>query len=462
MTNKDTGSGGPFGDDLPKVPPPPLEVLLYQAETYGILPLTSTCNLACAFCSAAGNPPGLETFSIRPRSLEDIRRHIPYLAGSRGPIVIGESVTRVIEGEPLSHPEFSEVMRVLREAFPEREIRLTTNGTLLTAELSRVLKEMDATMIVSLNTKDPELRKRWMKDPDPRNTLRQLELLASTGVRFEGSIVALAGLFGLKDIEETTRYLIGLGAHAVRLLLPGFSRYHQLAAIAGKTPWRDVRDLARELTGEAGVPVVADPPELPNLEARIEGCLRDSPARAAGLRPGDVILRVNDTTVFSRRHAMELSRSARQPVLTVYRDGRTIQVTLPKGKSSPPGFVVYDDVGKSEVAELEARIRKVGTGRVLVLTSCLAASLVSDVAARFDLDVKVMETRSEFFGGNIAAAGLLVVSDFLGAFVRLERTWVPDLVVLPRRAFDVWGRDLTGVPYKAFSSITGVPVVLAG
>ncbi|MBE3519508.1 MAG: DUF512 domain-containing protein [Firmicutes bacterium] len=456
------GDRGGAGTDLPKIPPPHIEALLYQAEKNGILPLTSRCNLACAFCSAAGNPPGLETFSIPPRTMEDIQEHLVYLGESRGPITIGESVTRVTEGEPLTHEGLPAILRLLRESFPQREIRLTTNGTLLTGELSRLFRELDVTVLLSLNTADPRLRSEWMKDPDPLNTLKQVETMAAAGVAFEGSVVALPGLFGMEDIEKTISYLAELGARSVRVLLPGFSRYHPLWQADIMAAWGEIRNLARAMTVKTGIPVLADPPELTGLEARVEGCLKGSPAQKAGLRAGDVILRVNKTTVFSRRHALELARNAQNPMLTVYREGRMFEVTLEKRRFQSPGFVVYDDLDLYEVEEWEAKVRQAGAGKVLILTSALAGALIRDVVARLDFDAGVVEVRSDFFGGNIMAAGLLVLSDFLQAFGESTRGWRPDLVVLPARAFDVWGRDLTGVSYKTFTAVTGVPAILVG
>jgi len=448
--------------DLPRIPPPHMDALLYQAERNGTLPLTSRCNLSCAFCSVAGNPRGLEAFSIDPRPLEEIRQHLAFLDETRGPIVIGESVTRIIEGEPLTHEDLPQILRLLRKTFPNREIRVTTNGTLLTEELSRVFTETGITVLVSLNTADRALRAKWMGDPHPETTLKQLEIMASMGVIFEGSVVAVSNLFGMEDIEKTVRYLVEVGARSVRLLLPGFSRYHPLWKSDIPFQWKEIRGLARAVTAETGVPVLADPPDLSGPEARVEGCLRGSPAQKAGLKPGDVIMTVNKTGVFSRRHAMELSRDLQDPVLTVYREGRTFELTLKKRRHEPPGFVLYDDVGLTEAKEWESKVREAAAGKVLVLTSVPAGPLVRELVSRTDLEVRVAETRSEFFGGNIMAAGLLVLSDFLRAFEGLSRDWLPDVVVLPARAFDVWGRDLTGVSYKVFSQLTGVPVILAG
>lgn len=87
-----------------------LGVLLTQSVRYeNILPLTSTCNLRCLFCSNAQNPPGVEVFSIPPLPLPLVRRLIPLLNPHRK-IIIGEAASRISEGEPLTHPEFWKIM----------------------------------------------------------------------------------------------------------------------------------------------------------------------------------------------------------------------------------------------------------------------------------------------------------------------------------------------------------------
>jgi hypothetical protein len=49
-----------------------------------------------------------------------------------------------------------------------------------------------------------------------------------------------------------------------------------------------------------------------------------------------------------------------------------------------------------------------------------------------------------FFGGSIAAAGLLTVTDFVAAAESLRIESGRDVLIVPAVAFDVRGKDLTG------------------
>ena len=115
-------------DNTWPTPSPSIEALLYHAQMEGILPVTSRCNMGCIFCSNAYNPKSCEVFAYL-EALEDIKDTILWLE-AQGPVVIGESVTRINEGEPLTHPDFVEILRLVRKSYPERAIRITTNASL--------------------------------------------------------------------------------------------------------------------------------------------------------------------------------------------------------------------------------------------------------------------------------------------------------------------------------------------
>ncbi len=438
---------------------PSLEALLYQAQKQGILPITSECTARCAFCSNRYNPPSCEVLSIGRRSLQDIKDSLPWLQGAPGPIVIGESVTRINEGEPLCHPDFLEVVRLVREAYPNRAIKVTTNGMLLTREIVDFLSESGVTLTVSLNSVSK--RHEVMGDRDPEKTLAAISSLSGK-VEFDGSMVALPFLTGHEDIEQSVRFLKDAGAQTVRLLLPGFSSRHPLFRMMPKDTWKEVREMASRLAARERIPVLVDPPELNDLDARIEYVLPDSPAARAGLRAGDLIVQVAGKDVFSRKDAFQKAYERENPSVTVLREG-LIDYRLSKKRGTSPGFVTYDDLDPLEYLNWE-RASGVTKGRdVLVLTSKPAKKLIEAALASRGLEARVVAVRSHFFGGNIHVAGLLTVRDFLAAYRRATtRTGRPYSVTLPARAFDPWGRDLEGVHFRAFSQETGVPVILAG
>ena len=439
---------------------PSIEALIYQAQKDGILPITSECDMACTFCSNQYNPPACEIHTIGHRSLDDIRDSIPWLQAAPGPLVIGESVTRINEGEPLTHPDFREIMRMVRDSYPDRAIRVTTNGALLTPELIDILQALDVELVVSLNTVGK--RREIMGDRDPERTLANVRSLAGR-LRFDGSIVALPFITGWDDLRETTALLRDSGASTIRLLLPGFSSRHPLFRKMPSETWRKVKELSAGLAQDLRIPVLFEPPGITDVRPTVEHVLKGSPAEKAGILPGDAIVRVGGLETFSRKDAFETCWARENPPVTLERDGTQIDVTLRKARREPPGIVMYEDLDREAYLNWE-RSSLVRKGKdVLVLTSSLAKPIIESALERRGLKAKVVAVKSLFFGGNIEAGGLLVVRDFLAAYRgAVSDGYAPVEVDLPRIAFDPWGRDLEGVHYRTFAEKTGLPLVLAG
>lgn len=445
--------------DTPKAGPS-IEALLYQAQKDGILPITSECNEGCLFCSNHFNPPGCEVFNIGRRSLADIRESIPWLQAAPGPVVIGESVTRINEGEPLTHPDLDSVLRLVRDAYPDRVIRLTTNGTLLTPETISLLSALGVGLTVSLNTVGKRLE--VMRDAEGDRTLRSVAALGGK-VRFDGSIVALPFVTGWDDISATARFLQESGAGTIRLLLPGFSSRHPLYRQMPAGTWQKVKDFSAELAAGLRVPVLFEPPGLRDTRPVVEYVQEGTPAERAGVMPGDLVTGVAGRETFSRTDAFHACRARENPQIALNRQGAEIGVTLKKRRNEPAGFIMYEDLDREAYLAWE-RSSQVRKGRdVLILTSSLAKPVIEHVLRERELEAKVAPVRSRFFGGNIQAAGLLTVRDFWAAFQRIvNRGYSPAEVTLPRIAFDPWGRDLEGVHYRDFAQKCSVPVILAG
>jgi len=99
------------------------------------LSLTARCNLACPYCLPDGvEPPGLLTLAQRLQLIE-------------AAVALGARSLRLTGGEPLLHSGLEELIAAvqpLRAIHPEgpglREIALTSNGTLLSAERARSLR----------------------------------------------------------------------------------------------------------------------------------------------------------------------------------------------------------------------------------------------------------------------------------------------------------------------------------
>jgi len=439
---------------------PSIEALLYQAQKEGILPLTSRCNMACVFCSNGYNPPTCEIFTIPPRDLDEVRETLPWLGATRGPIVIGESVTRINEGEPFTHPHILGILELVRKSYPDRPIRVTTNGSLLNPGLIEELSRLKVELIISLNTVG--FRKEVMGDNAPQTTLRNVSLLQGR-VSFEGSIVALPFLTGWEDLRATIGFLKEKGASLVRVLCPGFSSRHPLAKLLTPTLWDEVREFALNLRRTFKFPILVEPPRINDLLPKIEEILPGSPAKEARLLPGDVVRKVNGLEVLSRKEAFEMARDAENPKISFEREGGFYETTLVKGKFQPPGFVMYEDIDARQWLLWEKRSGIRQGRKVLVLTSSLGIPIIKDALYKRGLSCQVVEVPSRFFGGNIQAAGLLTVRDFEEALKGvLSSGDTPEVITLPSRAFDPWGRDLEGVRYRTLAEKTGIQVILAG
>jgi hypothetical protein len=108
-----------------------------------------------------------------------------------------------------------------------------------------------------------------------------------------------------------------------------------------------------------------------------------------------------------------------------------------------------------------------GTGYGKVVWLCSAAALdrmnfvVREKSAPASNVHQVMAVENETYGGNIMAAGLLMVEDFIRAAKRALEQWPDvDLFLVPRVSFDSLLHDLEGTPAYRIPEELGKPVWL--
>ncbi len=454
---------------------------LAEAEAAGILPVTSTCNLSCVFCSNRANPPGVRVHHLPPRPLPEIRAALARMAHLEE-VVIGESASRVSEGEPLTHPRFEAVLAAVREALPHALVKVTTNGTLLdrrTAALFKATRPLEVTL--SLNTCSPEAYRR-VHGPahgsghDPMAAVRAL---SEAGVPFHASVVPVPALTGPGDLLETARRLDEAGCLSLRVLVPAHTSFSDPGLVGLLPPREEVARLAEEARRAVRLPVTLEPPQVADLRARLAGVIRGTPAAAAGLRAGDVLEEVEGRRPFSRVDAFRrlnaaLRRTGSCRVRVAGRGEVTLRTDDPTAR---PGVVLDRDVDPGDIRLVLRTAAGLRARRVLVLTSVLGAGPLElgfrAAAGRGGVGrqgvgrqgvgrrrrgarahpegtgpaVRVVSVASRSFGGSIAAAGLLTVSDFacaLELLVRARAVQGGDLVFLPPVSFGADGLDLFG------------------
>ncbi|MCL6476878.1 MAG: radical SAM protein, partial [Peptococcaceae bacterium] len=345
------------------------ELLLESAARSNILPVISTCNVGCKFCSHGQNPPAAEVLKM-PAITMKLADEALSLMDPGKPVVIGESVTRLIEGEPFTHPRIKDILRLIRRKMPHAQIRLTTNGTMLDRETLDFLASLGNVMInLSLNSADVSVRKYLMNDARAERAVAAPVLLQERSIAYHGSVVAMPHLTGWEDLANTLAFLDRHGAATVRVFLPGHTR---LAPPALRIP----RNLKRKLNAflaavRSGVktPITLEPPVINNLLAEVAGVMVNSPAHRAGVKAGDIIAGVDGMPVQSRVDAFKRVLDKRNPSLAVYREGTACFFRIEKEKGRPSGLVFDFDLDPAMIREIFRAVERRRAKSPLLLTS---------------------------------------------------------------------------------------------
>lgn len=423
---------------------------LNGAPEANILPVTSCCNVRCVFCSHHQNPPGVLSYRIAPCTPDEVRQVVCFLDPER-PVVIGESATRIIEGEPLTNPAIREILLMIRANLPRTPIRITTNGSLLDESMVDFLRRLGRVVInLSLNSAVEKSRAYLMGDAAPARALNNAGLLKSYGLPFHGSIVAMPHLVGWSDLEETIRYLEDCGAETVRLFLPGFTRLAAPALRFKPSLRKELNDFVAGVRPRVDIPLTCEPPLIYDLEPVVGGVINGSPATAAGIRYGDVIRTINGVPAQTRVQAFRRVLKAGSPEIIVEREEGLVSLQVKKRPHERSGLVMDYDLDPVLIYDMARALRRHGAERALALTSELGNSVINTGLNRFlkgEMEIEALVVKSRFFGGSIGAAGLLTVADFAAAladYLSDQPGRRPTLALLPGLAFDRRGRDLTG------------------
>ena len=95
------------------------------------LPISAVCNSRCIFCSNDLNPFPVARGLFR--DVEDVKLQLALMDEHyREPIRLSDSLPgRIAEGEAFLHPQFFEILRLIRRKFPTNLLCFTTNGSML-------------------------------------------------------------------------------------------------------------------------------------------------------------------------------------------------------------------------------------------------------------------------------------------------------------------------------------------
>lgn len=446
---------------------PEIEQLIrLSAEQGNILPITSACGSACVFCSHHNNPEGVKVLRIGTRSLDQIRAVMPLLKSNRE-ITIGESATRIIEGEPTLHPDFAQILTELRTLFPYTPVAVTTNGHHLTEELVRHIAKTGRVLVnLSLNSASPQGRRILMGDSEKnaKTAIESVMHMKDYGVAFQGSLVAMPNLTGYDDIKASVEYLANSGAQSVRVFAPAFSKHVREDIFPdADTIIEQLREYIPKLSEGLPCPVLLEPSMVSDLRCTLSGVIKGTPAWRDGMRRGDEITSIDGKAPRCRVEAFDMLESEGQHSISYIHSGTMRQAELHWGEPGASGVAMEYDFDPAR-AEYIKKAVTTAPGHVLALCSEFGYPVIRAVIEKFDIPesrISLFCVKNETFGGTIRASGLLCVSDYVRAFDEfLLKNEKPDAVILPAESFDYAGSDLMGESFTSLQERFALPTIL--
>lgn len=432
--------------------PAPFNLLLETASRDNILILTTSCTTSCVFCSHLQNPDEIEAYYVNTLNREQIDTLIEFLDGTKK-IIIGESATRICEGEPFLCSGIIEILEHIRNRYPKAAIQITTSGIHLDgAVITRLEAIGNIELNVSLNSSSANGRKKLYRGKEHFSAVEAVKLLKSSSLVYSGSIVVMPHLVGWEDIRETILFLQEYGAASIRLFMPGYTRFTK-----GLLPPSDIRSSLESFTQEVvkllQIPLVMEPSGVKDTLALVEGILAGSPAQKSGIIKGDRILGINGRRVVSRADAYYKAYEAGNPTIELERGEKIFETLVEKPVDSSSGMVFNYDIHPDTILGIKKGLSRNKGKSCLILTSELAYDLLSFCISD-KREAEMEAVRNEFFGGNILCAGLLTLIDIEAHLGR--RGSLPQVILLPGIMFDTAGRDLMGRHFMELEEKLGI------
>ncbi|MEA3493915.1 MAG: radical SAM protein [Candidatus Margulisiibacteriota bacterium] len=435
------------------------------------------CKADCVFCYQKGSPPFMR---VKMRmSKEEIKTRLKYYNGKKGLTWC----TPYENDEVLNNPFIENVLKQIRRKDKEM-LRIITNGVALTPQMiAKLKKAMPLFIDISLNSTNPEIRRKLMRDSSPEIAIQSIPLLRKHKIPFVVKIVAWPGV-PFSDIEKTIKYADKYDAFRVEIGSPGVTRYLPDVSFDYKRHWKRVVKFVNSIKRKYNIPIVSDIYIDKNNYRRwdipvVQGTIKHSPAYTHGVKPGDVIEEVNGQLVDSLFGVFRELLKRRKARLKIRRGGKTLFFNLKEKKKYPYLFdgqrmrgpfgirfklakelMLSDD----DIIDIKRFANIHRAKRVLVLTSARAYFLIKYKMEKLKLfkssnaRIKLAIAENKMYGGNTKCANLLVVDDYIHAVKKHKKEFKPDLVVIPSSPFNAWERDVVGRVNLDIERETKVPV----
>lgn len=434
----------------------PYNMLLEAASRYNILTLTTSCAAACVFCSHHQNPKEVEAYTINKLTREEAENLVEFLDGN-AKVTIGESATRICEGEPFAFNYILDILKLIRIKYPNVIIQITTSGINLDEAILKELKTIQKIELnISLNSCNEEGRKKLYGGKAHMQAVEAVEMLKKYDINFGGSIVAMPHVVGWEDLKQTITYLSNQGADTIRVFMPGYTKYTRID-LPEEHINLDLEKMAKALQNIIKTPVIVEPSIINSLDAIVEGVIANTPASHTSLSAGCKVVSISDKAVYSRVDAFNKLYVAANPEVTFEKEEQLFSCVIEKEKNTSTGLVFNYDIDPETAARMKRKIEKFKFKECLLLVSKLGYGIISKVIESNE-SLKVEIVANSYFGGNIMCAGLLVLKDIEEA-LRVQHK-LPQVVFLPQVMFDEKGRDLVGRHYMELEQEFDIEVVV--
>ncbi|MCF8008350.1 MAG: DUF512 domain-containing protein, partial [Halanaerobiales bacterium] len=413
-----------------------IDYYLYKSVSENnILPITSRCNLNCIFCSHKQNPKDFEIINLGSLDYQKVIKLADYLNSNR-PIIIGESATKIIEGEPLTHPEFLKIIKYLKRRYKSTEIRITSNSTYLDDRLINELDDLNNIVLnISINSMNHRYRKEIMGKSNLLKIDKKLRTLKNSEIKFSFSMVGLPHIYGYKYIKEDILKMFDYNPSTIRLFMPGFTKFSSKTMnFDFKKVYNELSSLVQNINKLNKIPIILEPPFLKDLSVNVIGVLNDSPAAEAGINYLDQILEVDKIRLKSNVDAFNTLKDSKDPKLLIKRGQDIFQKVVKKNKKERSGIILNYDITVKKIDQIKRFLIKNINKKILLLTSYLGYELINSVIKN-ELSVtklqniKIDKVKNQYLKGSIMSAGLLTNYDIKNYLNSNHNKY--DLLVLP-------------------------------
>jgi len=412
------------------------QYILYSEAELNVLPLSSFCHDGCIFCShknIAKDDLRSSGFYGYRRSFEDVAEHISFLDPEKR-VVIGESATKISEGEPFMWKDVEKIILAVRSHIGKNLISITTSGGFIEEGFFNIIKEAAPLEInFSLNSFNAKTRNKIVLDGRSAKAFENLERLSGHGesLRINVSLMAIneeitplalivEDIENLRKIENMALIKVFLPRFAEGLFSKFFKNYDEFTAYAER-----ISAVLSGINAFSKAPVVLEPLTPPDTKVTIHAVTPGSRTCLAGIKTGDEILSVNGVKPRSRSEAykfirqtagtLEISINENKAAASNESRNKTITFEEFDGKSDGAGGMIFvSDISPYDLdrfIEIEGELAAKGS-EALVLTTVLSENYLRRVFLENKiLNIKPAAVKSVNFKGNIDCIGLLTLKD---------------------------------------------------